>query len=429
MPKKNLTDRGLRALKAAPAGTRYEIMDAGTPGLGIRVTDKGHRTFIFAHRFPGGRSYTRRELGEHGAITLEAAREKARHWRELIRRGVDPRVVEEQEQREQQRRRKNTFASVAEEFIKDKLAGERKGREVERDIRREFIEPWAIRSITDITPADVRDVIKAVKDLGAPYQAHNLLGYARRLFNWAIAQEAYGLESSPCDRLKPKVLIGKKALRKRILTDSELRAFWKATEAMGYPLGPLFRLLAVTIQRKSEVAEATWSEFDLDQKLWTIPSERMKGDAAHAVPLSNDALAILRSLPRFNKGGHLFSTTFGVKPVAGFSKSKNRLDQLMLVELRKAAEASGYDPVSVKLEPWVIHDIRRTGRTGLSALPVTDMVRELVIAHARPGLHQVYDQYAYLDEKRHALELWATRLRSIVEPAPPNVVALSAARS
>ena len=89
----------------------------------------------------------------------------------------------------------------------------------------------------------------------------------------------------------------------------------------------------------------------------------------------------------------------------------------MLAELRK-------DNPEAELAPFVLHDIRRTMRTGLSALPVPDLVRELVIAHTKPGLHKVYDQYAYIDEKRHALELWAARLRSIVSPPPANVVPL-----
>jgi hypothetical protein len=89
----------------------------------------------------------------------------------------------------------------------------------------------------------------------------------------------------------------------------------------------------------------------------------------------------------------------------------------MLAELQK-------DKPEAELVPFVLHDIRRTMRTGLSALPVPDLVRELVIAHTKPGLHKVYDQYAYIDEKRHALELWAARLRSIVSPTPDNVVPL-----
>jgi integrase len=82
--------------------------------------------------------------------------------------------------------------------------------------------------------------------------------------------------------------------------------------------------------------------------------------------------------------------------VNGFSKAKARADRL-----------SG-------VADWKIHDLRRTMRTGLSALPVEDLVRELVIAHAKPGLHQVYDLHTYQDEKRRCLELWEHRLLSTV---------------
>ena len=103
---------------------------------------------------------------------------------------------------------------------------------------------------------------------------------------------------SPCDRVKPKDVIGKKALRTRILRDVEMRALWAATESMGYPYGPLIRLLVLTGQRKSEVSDARWSEFDLQRWLWTIPAERMKADAPHTVPLTAEAVAVLESLPR-----------------------------------------------------------------------------------------------------------------------------------
>lgn len=447
MARKTLTDRFLKALKPVfpkehpkagqglATGERYDVMDADAPGLGIRVTDKGHRTFILAGRFPGKRHYTRRELGEYGVVSLEQAREKARAWRVMVRQSVDPKAVEEGARRAQERRRANSFKSVADDFFRLQVIGpdpdkplERKGPETKRDIENEFVKRWSTRPITEITWDDVREVLDAAVARGAKYQAHNLLGHIRRLFNWAIARGAYGLETSPCDRKKPKVVIGKKLFRKRVLNNAELRAFWKATAAVGYPYGPLYRLLAFTIQRKSQVADARWSEFDFKQQLWTIPAERMKGDeeeaAAHVVPLTADVIAILEALPEFKKGEHLFSTTFGETSVNGFSKAKTRIDALMLAELRKEAAERDEDPAAVQLEPWVNHDLRRTGRTGLSALPVPDLVRELIIAHTKPGLHKVYDQYAYLDEKRHALELWAARLRSIVEPAPANVVHL-----
>jgi integrase len=168
-------------------------------------------------------------------------------------------------------------------------------------------------------------------------------------------------------------------------------------------------LLALTGQRRSDVSKARWPEFDLGKKLWSIPAERYKTDAPHVVPLSDDAVAILESLPRFRSGDHVFTTTFGRRPASGFSGTKRRLDKLL------EGKMAG---------PWVLHDVRRTVRTQLSALPVADNVRELVIGHAQPGLNQIYDQYAYLDEKRRALELWAARLNAIANPPPANVVSM-----
>jgi integrase len=427
VPRKTLTDRFLKSLKPPRDGKQYDAAkDTVVPGLHPRVMRDGQVTFVLLARYPGSPHPTRRALGGYGKLTLEQARNRARDWLELLRRGIDPQVQQERQRHAELRQQRNTFTAVAEDFIRDKLPAESKGREVERDIRREFLPVWGRRPIAEIAPHDVVAVIKAAVNRGAPYQAHNLLVLARRLFSWAIDQHVYGLETSPCERLKPKAIIGKKEFRTRILNDDELRAFWRATRRLGYPYAPLFRMLALTGQRKSEVAEARWSEFDLAAKLWTIPAERMKADAVHVVPLTDDVIGILESLPRFRKGNYLFSTTFGAKPVNGFSKAKERLDRRMQRSWRALARVRGEDRRHAQIESWVIHDIRRSMRTGLSALPVPDLVRELVIAHTKPGLHKVYDQFAYLDEKRQALELWAARLRTIVTPLPSNVVQLRA---
>ena len=232
----------------------------------------------------------------------------------------------------------------------------------------------------------MREAIKEVK-ARAPAQARNLLGYAKRLFAWAVAQHAYGLDESPAERLQPKDLIGKKNMRQRVLTDTELCALWRAAEKLAYPYGDLFRLLALTGQRKSEVAEARWREFNLSQKLWTIPPERMNGDAAHEVPLTDDAIAILKALPRFKNGDFVFSTTFGTKPVNGFSKAKVNLDRAMAAELGGA------------VAPFVIHDVRRSMRTALIfQLPIPDRAAGIG-DRTQPGLHKVYDQHSYRQEK------------------------------
>jgi integrase len=153
-----------------------------------------------------------------------------------------------------------------------------------------------------------------------------------------------------------------------------------------------------------------WDEIDVDRALWTIPATRMKAARAHAVPLASDALTLLEGLPRFS-GRFVFTTTNGAKPVNGFGSIKISLDKLSDVS------------------DWTFHDLRRTMRTNLSALPVQDLVRELVIAHARPGLHRVYDQHSYLDEKRECVTLWESRLRDILNPAPADVADLAEARA
>jgi integrase len=403
MTKRALTDRTIKSLSKKPAkpGKTYDVPDALVPGLAVRVMPSGRRSFVLVTRFPGRKNPTRRSLGSYGAITLNTARERARVWLDLIRRGIDPQIEEERQRTAELRRQAHTFAAVAEEFIRVHVSKTRQAAAVELSIRKEFIARWGERPIAGITSHDVLTVIDAAVGRGSPYQAHNLLAYAKSLFNWALSRPEYGLETSPCDRLKPKQIIGKKQARQRILSDAEVRALWSSAETMGYPYGPLIKLLLITGQRLNEVARATRGEFDLDKKLWTIPAERMKAGAVHTVPLSDGAMMVLQELPRFKHGDHLFSATYGTKPVNGFGRAKRRLDELMADRLGT-------------VEEFRFHDIRRTMRTGLSALPVTDMVRELVIAHTQKGLHKVYDRHKYDAEKRQALDLWASRLHQIL---------------
>ena len=248
-------------------------------------------------------------------------------------------------------------------------------------------------------------LVESIARRPAPYLAHIVLGHARSLFNWAINRGTYGLETSPCDRIKPAALIGAKEPRQRVLSDAEIAAVWHGERNVRYPFGPLYQLLLLTGARKSEVSGAKWSEFDLKKKIWTVPPERFKSNASHLVPLSDAAVAIIEALPRFTKGDHLFTTTYGEKPISGFSKGKARIDKLVKEELGASPPA------------WVIHDIRRTVRTRLASLRISDLVAEMVIGHGRKGIQRVYDQHTYEAEMREALELWAARLRDIVSSA------------
>ncbi len=427
--RKKLTDRTLQSLKAED--TLYDVMDIVTPGFGVRVSpETGRRTFILFTRYPGSSNPTRRALGEYPSMTLEAARRKAQDWRNLIKQGKDPAHEEARQRAAEARKRAITFGAVFEDFAAEKLARERRGAKVVLDIKRDFMPSWASQPITEITPHDVREIVKVVAARG-PYQAHNSLGHVRRLFSWAIDQHVYGIEISPCDRLKPKAIIGEKKPRSRVLTDDEVRALWRTSKRLPYPYGELLRMLLLTGQRHQEVCGARWREIDFQAKVWTIPSERFKSDAEHRVPLTDDVLALLGELPRFRKGDHLFSTTFGVQPTRINDKVKTDLDARLLRTLKAMARMRGEDPKRVELRGWVIHDLRRTLRTHLAALRIQDHVAEMVVGHGRKGIARVYDQHRYDSEMREALTAWSARLRGIVSPPAPksaDVVSIFGAR-
>ena len=420
--KKLLTEKGVLALKAAPPGRRYIVADALVPGLGVRVTDRGHRTFILGARYPGSKHFVRREIGAVGAISLADARETARAWITQIRGGRDPRILERKKRAEAAERAANTFSSVAEDFIVRHLKDKRKGAVTEREIRKELIPAWGDKPVTEITRRDVVMLIEGVKDRGiSGAYARNIFAHIRMIFSWAVERSIYGLEFSPCDRMKPKTLIGEKRIRDRVLSDDELRALWRSAQRLGYPHGSLVHGLLYTGCRVSELSEARWREFDLTAQVWTIPSERFKTGQQHIVPLTPTMLQWLETLPRWKESDYLF-TIDGRKPANSFWKAKQKLVTRMTNYWRALGRMTGVE--RDKPEYWHLHDLRRTVRTRLAVLQVPEVVAELVIGHGKKGLAKVYDQHTYVEEVRKALAEWHAKLQSIVEPPPSNVVSL-----
>jgi integrase len=378
------------------------------------------RSFILRKRYPGSSNPTRRTLGTYGEITLEEARAKGREWLNLIEKGIDPAAEVERLRmaalEAERRRTAATFGAALEAYLARKASHLRTGRVIANEMKRELGQ-WMDRPLAEISPTEVKYIIRQIADRGTPTQAHVIYGMVRAFFNWCIDTTDYGIEISPCARIKPAVLIGERNIRDRILQNHELAAYWRASEALAYPFGPFFKALVLTALRRNEAAGARWDEFDFEAKLWVVPASRMKAKETkakpHAVPLTDDILALLESLPRYSGGDCIFSTTGGKRPISGFSKAKARLDALMRADL----EARGK-----QFEDFVIHDVRRTVRTRLSALPIEQVVRELLLAHSQPGLHKVYDLHLYETEKRHALELWHAKLRGIVEARADNVL-------
>jgi hypothetical protein len=208
------------------------------PGLKVRVTDRGTKSFILWRRYGGAPNPAARSLGEVGTLTLAEARTKARGWIEQIQKGEDPREAERARREADDIRKGSTFGAVMEDYLRRHVKGKRKARDVEREIRKELLPRWRDKPVVAITRRDTQ-LIDTIKDRGAVYQAHNILGHIKTFYNWAIERSIYGVETSPADRIKPARLIGKpKALRSRVLTDLEITAFWRAAVRIPYPNGP-----------------------------------------------------------------------------------------------------------------------------------------------------------------------------------------------
>jgi integrase len=272
-------------------------------------------------------------------------------------------------------------------------------------LRVEAVSFWGDRPLAEITRDDINQRLYAILDRGSPSTSNHCFADLRRFFNWCV-DEGY-LEHSPCERVRRKA---PQTPRDRTLTDDEIRICWSAWERQGWPGGEFQKLLLVLGQRRTEVAAARWDEFDLSERLWVIPRDRMKSGRAHAVPLSGMAMEIIGRLPR--TGAFLFpGRRSGVEvPIGNFGGIKHKADELI--------REGGHE-----LARWTLHDLRRSCRSNLSRLRVPSEVAEAVLAHVSPGVVGTYDRHSYLDEKREALERWAGLLWEILDPSR-KVVAL-----
>jgi integrase len=204
--------------------------------------------------------------------------------------------------------------------------------------------------------------------------------------------------------------------------------FWRACDGLGWPFGPICKLLLLTAQRRTEVAGMRWSEIDLKARTWTIPRERTKNDREHLVHLSDLAFKIIEGLPRFSQRPpngvgespvDLVFTTTGERHVSGYSKAKRRLNALMLDVMRDEFVEGGKASQLPAIGEWILHDLRRSAATGMAKLNVPPHVVDRILNHVSGtirGIAAVYNRHAYLDEGKAALEAWGQHVQTLLDP-------------
>jgi integrase len=264
---------------------RYEVRDLLLPGFGVRVSVNGKKSWFAVARVNGRQ--VRHTIGNYPTVTLGEAREAARLILKDIQLGLyaPAKVTPEATP--------PTLHQMISLFIEIYAKPKNRGWKAVQATFRKFA---AIdhMPIGDITRADIVKVLDGIAANGTPIAAKRAMSAIKKLFAWSLDRGA--IVTHPLIGLRKP---GIERSRDRILTDEELKSFWRATEERGFPFGPAFQIMALTGQRRGEVTSMRWSQLNFDEAFWTIPANIAKNGRAHEVPLSTTVLEVIQRLPRF----------------------------------------------------------------------------------------------------------------------------------
>ncbi len=423
------------ALVCPPDRKDMVVFDDALPGFGVRVTANGAKVFMFQYRRGG--LVQRLRIGRYGDLTPAQARKLAEVARGEVAAGGDP-VGRRKAEIDEERRKRADVAALAQQ---DKFTFERLiaswqqeclvhksanyQREAPRALRRTLASILDVPAVKVDAPMLRRELAKIAEQNGrasggvarGPSPESNVPGFTiqRRVRAYAHAMFAWGLKNDlvPSNPAVSVHIEGRSVARERALSEREVGEVWRCSADLGWPWMQFFQVLLLTLQREAEVAGMRWCELNEDCTRWDIPGSRTKNRRPHIVHLTAPVQAILQSIPRrtlpssLEPSQFVFTTT-GDTPLSGFSRAKERLDRLILTERIKRAAQTGRP--AEPLNPWRIHDFRRSGATAMAELGVRWEVADRVLNHTGSviqGVAAVYQRHDYLTERRQALEDWA----------------------
>ncbi|MFP6758484.1 MAG: tyrosine-type recombinase/integrase [Alphaproteobacteria bacterium] len=399
------TDRSITALK--PRSDRYEVWEDGRTGFGVRVAPSGRKSWIFMYRFDG--KPRRMTLGVFPLMGLADAGLAIAKAKQKHAMGRDPaaEAVADHNAERQAETVEDLFTEYLEKYSRPR---KRSSDEHKRCFEKDILPHWGNRKAKSITRRDGIILFDRIVDRGAPIMANRTLAVVRKVFAFGVDRDI--LAANPLLGIRPP---GKEVRRDRVLSDSEIKTFWNELENATMPeaVRLALKLLLVTIQRRSEVMEASWAEFDLSNGNWTIDATRTKNGIAHTIPLSEMALVLLSEVRESGAGSRwLFpSPRLDDRPI-----SRGVINHCL---------AANREVISVKnLRP---HDLRRTGASQMTAMGIPRLVVGKILNHTDRSITAVYDRHEYGKEKRHALNAWGTHLTEIIgdRGVAKNVVPLS----
>lgn len=414
-----LTDMQIRAW--IKAGEHFEGRSDGD-GLVLCWPERYSAPFWkFRYRFQGAQRAVR--LGGYSTLSLSKAREEAKLQAARVALGHD--VAGEKQERKRQGKAKIeaeklavTVSQLCDEYFERNILGRWKHSNIVRARIEKDIRP-AIGGlkVEDIKPRHIDDLLQVIVKRGAPTIANDVLRWLKRIFNYAIKRHM--IEYNPAAAFDPSDAGGKEKGRERWLKQSDLAALFAAMrDAKGFSVENYLsiKLLLLLAVRKSELIAAPWHEFDLPHAVWHLPAERTKTNAAIDIPLPGAALDCLYELQRLGCGS---------KWVLPARKMQDR----MIPHIAESTLSVALAKIKHGLAPFTVHDLRRTARTHLEALGVAPHIAERCLNHKIKGVEGIYNRHDYFEERKAALNTWASLLAQLEKGHLDKVVPIKRGKS
>ena len=383
---------------AALARAGEPVRKSDGKGLYFVVPDSGGP--YWALRYSSGGKRKQMTLGQYSDISLADARTEAEVLKRELRQGVDPLIAKQ--------RQKWTGITSVNDLFQDwygnDLLPRLKHPGIPARIFNKDIKPVIGElKIQDVTALDVREVIHRVRDSGRPTIANDALGYMKQLFNHAVKLELTA--NNPAFPFTINDAGGIEESRARALNLDEIehvfKVFRKHLDSFGRDNYLSCCLFLVLGNRKSELCEAPWSEFDLEQRIWHLPETRVKTGIPISIPLPDQAMEWLSELKVRSLGSEY------VFPARRRSKRPHMGPDTLN---RAISKLFGREPGRKVLPPnmmgdikhFTVHDLRRTFRTQASAVGTPRRIARLCTNHRQGGVDGTYDRWEYFEERKVA---------------------------
>lgn len=403
-------------IRAERPDTKIKYLNDGG-GLRLRIKPDGVKSWLFRYKRADGTEQTM-SFGEYPAVTLAAARERANETRGKIAADVDPLDERRAKRDAAKNARKNTVRALAKEWVSVALVqrGD-KGAEALRALEKDVFP-----IIGDMQPANVQHehimkIADAMRARGVGRMVNVVVSQIRQMYRWAIVRRI--VSADPTFAIEKKDAGGVEPPCQRWLKDDELKFLFANIEgAVDRRALLLFLLLLSTGNRIGETCMARWSEIDFESREWLIPAAHRKSNphapaGDHLAPLSEFALAVLTSVKALaGDDPRLFPGASAKEITRAFTERQTDPATKPPGKRRKYST-----DLCTSGGHWTPHDLRRTARTLMSRLKVPRDIAERVLSHkVGDKLDQTYDVWAYIDEKREAVDRLGGLLETMFTP-------------